>query len=238
VFLLGDDDRWVRYAAYQLVSKHRLGVEGGSERLAERARLLHDAALRSGRPDWELGAAAARGDDFLLDALRRLGLILRGTGFPGERQPDYAALFPHPDERVSRELALLFGSERPAGCVEPLLAALEAEEDREQQIHYAYCLTMKSGVAPPLEWTDGQARRLLRWFDQAETWSGGLSFGGYLAAMRARLAERFDGEARLRLALTAPKKERLGLRSVAQLASGLAEEQVDRLVPAIQYAWA
>ena len=238
VSLLDHDDRWVRFAALQLVRKHRLEVEG--ERLTPRAQLLYDGARYGGKPSWDLrphvAEGGAHGSDPLLGAVRGLQLALHSQSIDGA--PDYGALFPHPDRRVSREVALLFGIERPAGFVEPLLSALEAEEDGAQQIHYAYCLTAEGGLGPPAEWTMSQARRLLRWFDEAESRGGGLSYRGYLVAMRARLLERFEPEARVELALTAPKPERLGLLSAAQIASGLAADQVDRLVPALQYAWA
>ena len=227
-------DPWIRFAAYQVVRKHGLRPEGGLEAVAPPARFLLAAALAEGQPVW--GPGPTLSDDETLDFLRCQQILWRSAEAGGA--PDYSELFPHRDRRVSRELALLFGVERPEGWLEPVLAALEAEPEREQQIHYALCLTAGGGDAPPTPWTDSQARRMLRWFDEAETWTGGASFGGYLADMRGRLVQGFDAERKLALALQAPKKERLGLRSVAHFASTLAPEEVDALVPAIQYGWA
>jgi putative heme-binding domain-containing protein len=232
---LESEDRWLAFAAYQVVRKHRLAPGGG---LSFRARALASAALSE--PEAAPALTGASGEDELLDALRARQILLFGAFEPEPRE--LLAAFPHRDARVSRELARLLGALQPPGWIEALLAALAAEPDRAQQIHYAYCLTMPYPARPetpaPPQWTDEQARALLRWLDTAETWSGGASFGGYLGAMRARLGARFDAAKKLELALQAPKKERLGLRSVAQFASELGAERADPLVPALQYAWA
>jgi putative heme-binding domain-containing protein len=235
---LGDADRNLRFAAYQVARKHRLAPDAA---LSFRAAALASAAALD--PDAARPLFDAGDDGELLDALRGREILLSAPERPAPG--DLVAAFPHRDARVSREIALLLAALQPPGWIEALLGALAGESDRTQQIHYAYCLTQPPAAAPGGEtgapglgdWSEAQARQLFAWLDVAETWTGGASFGGYLAAMRARFAERFDGEARLALALEAPKKERLGLRSVAHFAAGLEVEQVERLIPAIQYAW-
>jgi putative heme-binding domain-containing protein len=92
------------------------------------------------------------------------------------------ALFPHKDAMANRELANLLTHLRRTNLLgtpvhAKLLAALGASSgDREQQIHYFYCLRfLKEG------WTPAQRAALADWYEQTRNWSGGNSFSGFLA---------------------------------------------------------
>ncbi|MCE9595982.1 MAG: DUF1080 domain-containing protein [Planctomycetes bacterium] len=161
-------------------------------------------------------------------ALEELGAHakLQGTGVDWDAS--LLAAFPHADSRVSTLLASVLAARDVEGAREALLAELGTEPRREQQIHYARCL-----VECVRGWTHDDARRLFAWFDVADGWSGGASFGGYLEAMRSRFASRFDDAERLALAREAP----LGGRTLAHFAREVAPESVEALVPALKYAW-
>ena len=58
-----------------------------------------------------------------------------------------------------------------------MLAALEASKgDKQQQIHYFYCLRLLADG-----WTPEQHARLAAWFDSTQNWNGGSSYRGFLA---------------------------------------------------------
>ncbi len=219
--LLGHDDRWVRYAAMRVQRRHGTC----SDPDGPRARIQHRIAARGG-DGAPLPGREVVDPELLLE-------LLRAEQLSGPEHEASPSRFPHPDRRVSRELAALLAASGPEGAVERLLEALEAEDDRAQQIHYAYCL---SAIGDG--WTDADLRRVFAWFDRAETWTGGLSFAGYLAAMRARITGLLSQEEKVDLALKAPKRARLGLRTVVAFLRAVDADGLERLVPAMQYAWA
>jgi putative heme-binding domain-containing protein len=89
--------------------------------------------------------------------------------------------FPHDDKLVNRELAILLTHFRRTRVLESavggkLLAAIEASKgDRQQQIHYFYCLRLLHDG-----WTKEQKSALAQWYESTRTWSGGASFTGFL----------------------------------------------------------
>jgi putative heme-binding domain-containing protein len=94
----------------------------------------------------------------------------------------YFELFPQKDWRINRELAIALAHCRKEGILErPVHAALLKDllankDDRQQQIHYFYCLRfLHEG------WTSAEKEQLIAWFDTAKTWSApGYSFKGFL----------------------------------------------------------
>src|SRR5262245_28372060 len=82
---------------------------------------------------------------------------------------------------VNRELAILLTHFRRTKVLEgpvhtALLEALQASKgDREQQIHYFYCLRLLHEG-----WTAEQKQALAAWYDSTRDWRGGASFGGFL----------------------------------------------------------
>jgi putative heme-binding domain-containing protein len=123
--------------------------------------------------------------------------------------------FPDADRPAARECATLLAYWNPAGTVDRLLAALEAETDREQAIHYAFCLC---AIREP--WSLDHARKLLSWFDASSRWSGGASFDGYLEAMRMRVLPHFDAKIRSAIA----REGKLGAVALAALVGGSAPD--------------
>ena len=101
-------------------------------------------------------------------------------------------VFPHSDYRVNRELAILLTHFGRTGAltapVQPkLMAALKASAgDRQQQIHYFYCMRLlKDG------WMSEQKADLLAWFDATQNWNGGASFKGFLENILRDLSRAF-----------------------------------------------
>jgi putative heme-binding domain-containing protein len=90
-------------------------------------------------------------------------------------------LFPHEDKLVNRELAIVLTHFGRTGVLTSavgakLLAAIEASTgDKQQQIHYFYCLRLL-----PDGWTKEQKASLARWYESTRTWGGGASYSGFL----------------------------------------------------------
>src|SRR5260370_20338133 len=90
-------------------------------------------------------------------------------------------LFPNPDGRANRDLAILLTDFRREGLLGAqvngkLLDALQASKgDRQQQIHYFYCLRLI-----PDGWTPEQKSALAAWYSGTQTWHGGHSFTPFL----------------------------------------------------------
>lgn len=121
----------------------------------------------------------------LLDYLRvcQLALIHGGKPTDDVRKlgPRFEKLFPHSDPHVNRELAILLVHFQREGLLEKpiqtaLLAAMNTADDRQQQIHYAYCLRLLTEG-----WTPENATAMAAWYDSTRDWKGGNSFAGFLA---------------------------------------------------------
>ncbi len=122
----------------------------------------------------------------LLNYLRCVELALIHTTVRGDPARGVAAdvleEFPHKDSRVNRELAIILtelGRSKilgPGEVVEKLVAALEkAAGDKQQQIHYFYCLRLlKEG------WKPEQKKAVAEWYDSTKSWTGGFSYTPFL----------------------------------------------------------
>jgi putative heme-binding domain-containing protein len=105
---------------------------------------------------------------------------------------DLLGMFPHPDARVNRELAILLAALRREKVLdepvhEKLLSALLADtKDRQQQVHYFYCLRLLHDG-----WTADQKQKLLAWYESTRTWKGGHSFAPFLENMLRDLSPAF-----------------------------------------------
>jgi len=224
---LGDGDRWVRYAARRVLEQEqpeglarRVLVEEDPVRLVEGAFLIARARV----PGVSADALLRRLEGLLGDrereaeALRAIEVVLLRLGEPSaEARARLAARVlerftgsgtPPPDPRALRELALLLARLAPERAIDPLLAAIGAEADREQAIHYAFCLSSIQGG-----FTTSTAGDALRWFERARSWAGGASFAGYLSAMRESLASHLEAEVIAGVAAAEPT----GLRTLAFL---------------------
>jgi len=89
--------------------------------------------------------------------------------------------FPARDSKVNRELAILLTHGARSGWTdlsvhEKLLTELSrSSNDRQQQIHYFYCLRLLHQG-----WSPEQKRKLLTWYEHTRTWTGGHSFTPFL----------------------------------------------------------
>jgi putative membrane-bound dehydrogenase-like protein len=107
------------------------------------------------------------------------------------------SMFPSPDWRVNRELAILLQDlHREKVLDEPvhtkLLDALLAEaKDRQQQIYLFYCLRFLHDG-----WTAEQKQKLLAWYETTRGWKGGHSFTPFLENILRDLSPAFTAEDR------------------------------------------
>jgi putative heme-binding domain-containing protein len=136
-----------------------------------------------------------------LQYLRTLQLALVHT--PADKRPGSARgialeceeLFPTKDFRVNRELALvLTGFQRDNvlaaddGATGKIIKALlEAKEDREQQIHYFYCLRFLHDG-----WKPEEKKAIADWYEATRDWKGGNSFNGFLANIFKEVLGAYD----------------------------------------------
>lgn len=94
---------------------------------------------------------------------------------------DCLKLFPQSDKYVTRELAILLAhfsrtNVLTLGICSKLMSALkESKDDRQQQIHYFYCLRVIK-----TDWKEEDKRDLLDWYENTKTWTGGASYAGFL----------------------------------------------------------
>jgi putative heme-binding domain-containing protein len=251
---LDSPDRWLRWSARR--SLEQLRDPALAEQLlktrAERSELegllmLARGPLAPGRGD-ELvargllmlrgpfasaGGIELPGPEWTLGVLRALELGLLRHGEPSAQLRERLAAelcerFPSDDARISRELGILMAHlEQPRALAE-LLDALESEPAREQQIHYALCLH-----AMPGPWSLADRCRLLAWFERADSWTGGLSFAGYLAAMRARFVANMSDADCLALA----RQSGAGPHTLALFMKRLGPQVAASLVPELRAAW-
>ncbi len=207
--LLGDPDRFIRFAA-------RVAIEHG--RIEELEKLT--SALTQPQPrllveSWLAIVRASRLDerrqqdllqteitiletpldpDLRADLLR----VIELTYLLGPRKADAAAsarlrpillgLFSTTvDNPANREAARLLAYLDEPRAVGPILEHQANVSDRKAQIHDAYCLrAMKEG------WTEASKQRLWSWYQTAGTWEGGYSYRGYLDRMIQQLIGRLD----------------------------------------------
>lgn len=197
--LLKDPDRWVRYAARQVLRRvnrnlwrdeafkleHFPEATEGLLALVQTSQGSNDIPFLLERQLELLKDRPA--DEELIGLLRAVHLtMIQDQGV------DYSKIyrrmgelllqrFPSAHQDLNRELALTFAHLQTAGAVEKILAQLQDPAlSREQQIHYAYCLRLMRQ-----EWGEPQREDFIRWFEktQEERWKGGASFLGFLENM-------------------------------------------------------
>ncbi len=135
---------------------------------------------------------------------------------------DLLGMFPHPDGRVNRELAILLTDLRRERVLdEPvhskLLAALFADtNDRQQQIYYFYCLRLLHD-----SWSAAEKQQLLAWYESTRTWKGGHSFTPFLENILRDLAPVFRSQDR---AAVFAKVEQMPLTAIFLLRAAKPEQ--------------
>ncbi len=196
--LLAHSDRFVRYAARELLQRtpRNLWTEKALQEKNPRAAVEGLLAMvETVGGTWDMDRIMTReagllesklADEVLLGLLRVIQLsYIRNQDVQRHEISETVGRvllerFPASDWRLNRETARLLAYLQTPGAVEKILAALEREEDREQQIFYAYCLR-----AVPGDWTADGREAFVRWFEktQKEDWRGGFSFSGFLEAI-------------------------------------------------------
>ncbi len=196
--LLGEEDRFVRYAIREALK--RVNRNGWREEalaldeypqateallaLVQTAENTHDIPFLLQR---ELELLRERPSDAeLLGLLRVIELTLLQDA--GVEYPQYGEIgelllerFPTVSASLNRELARVLAYLQTPGAIGEILAELLApKSDQEQQIFYAYTLSAFSGG-----WEDQQEESLIGWFEsvRAEEWKGGAAFTGYLGSI-------------------------------------------------------
>ena len=171
----------------------RRDADRSAPRLAAARQLLLDGAANDAKNRANAAAKDAAkdvvGETTRLAALRALELLLIDPDTAkSPPAPDWFApllpLFPCGESRADREFSQLLAFGHPAGAAAKLFAAFTAEPSKQQQMAYLYSLRcVKEG------WPDDSRLEALRWLDhEMTTGSGGMSFEGYLRAIRDEIA--------------------------------------------------
>jgi putative heme-binding domain-containing protein len=201
------DDRFARFAAARALEAHGVTVAdaaGGGDARARAEVLVAAARLGLERADaedcargiaaaldaaWSAGTDAHAGEARRI-ALRALDLFLQDADAPPrdalrDTAEALLTLFPTGDADADAELALLLAHLAPAGAADALAAALAAEPSRAAGVHLLDCLRrIEDG------WSDAARSAVADWLARAAS-GGGLSFDGYLGAIRAELRAAF-----------------------------------------------
>src|SRR5262249_49584086 len=121
----------------------------------------------------------------LLDCLRRVEMALAPPApAPTPVKPIAARCFrqfPHAEWQANRELAILLTHFRLTGALNEsataklLDALLTSGNDRQQQIHYFYCLRLLHAG-----WNPANKKSVAAWYEGTKMWTGGHSFTPFL----------------------------------------------------------
>jgi putative heme-binding domain-containing protein len=182
-----------------------------------------------------LHRGAPRDDaEMLLAYLRTIQMALIHTSErPGSVRGialDCDELFPHKDWRVNRELAIVLTEFIRKGVLETsyhgklVKALLAAKDDRQQQIHFFYCLRLI-----PNGWSAEEKRDLAAWYDTTKTWAGGHSFTPFLENIFRETLAGFDAVDRKALLANGDKMPLVSL----VLAQRLQNDKQTELLPAL-----
>ncbi|HEX5786582.1 MAG TPA: HEAT repeat domain-containing protein, partial [Woeseiaceae bacterium] len=219
--LLADEDRFVRFAARELLVRTNrntwrdaaLALDRYPQVVEAHVALVHTATstydirsvLERQRALIEAGPTGPQ----LLLLLRPLHLAItadQGVDYSTLYTPigeALAARFPSGDASLDRELALSFGALRPAAALPKLVDALDSPGgERAPQIWYAYVLRQYAQG-----WTPELVRRVEGWFRRTrdEQWRGGVSFEGNLALLFEGFVNRQPEAERARLLAAVPE---------------------------------
>jgi putative heme-binding domain-containing protein len=201
--LLGQDDPFVRHAARLVLERMQPGAwvhklhgffagglgQKGHDQAAWQGIIALCRTNKAG-PYAEMIYACLRGwvpkeASGLLDYARTVQMAQIHAPLRSEAVRAIAAkcvnLFPHSDGRVNRELAILLAHFQRVGLLEhPVVGKLyralkDCKDDRQQAIHYFYCMRLlKEG------WSHEDKVDLAAWYDGTKSWQGGHSFTPFL----------------------------------------------------------
>ncbi len=242
--LLGEEDRFVRTAARLVLQRidpkkwrNKLNIGASDTAVREAIVALCKEGLVQGNElvilaalsRWRVSATTTKQE--ILDSIRVHQLVCCHPSYSSiEDVGDYFyKMFPHKDNFINRELAILLTHLRRTKVINSpvhakLLSALAASTgDREQQIHYFYCLRLLHDG-----WTKEQKDALADWFEQTRTWSGGNSFTPFLANIFRESLGVYDLESRKAILADGLRKPQTSLI----LAQRLAIDRQPELLPA------
>ena len=190
--MMAGPDRWLRFAARLALErvpteKWRdavLTADNPQVRVLGLLALhrLGNDSLPSGKAlDAELALLKGHWSDseLTIKTLRMVELtLLDGATGPTAEAIGHLLLakFPTGEKPIDREASRLLAVLQTPGAAEKIVAAMEAESDQAQRIHYAVTLRYLDAG-----WDVALKRRLLDWYEGTREWEGGASFAPYLA---------------------------------------------------------
>jgi putative heme-binding domain-containing protein len=208
---LGDNDRAIRFAA-RIAIEHS-GVDVARQAMAsassDLAKIHATVALaRVGQPSDRELALQTLGQmewdsltaDAQIDALRAFGLVaLRLGGVDGDLAKPFidrwSSKFPTGENRVDRELAQVLIYLQDESATSRIIQEMRSSPSQENQIHYAMALRdAQKG------WNETNQRDYFQWFNDMDTARGGMSFGGFLANIKAVAVKNLTPADKKRLA--------------------------------------
>ncbi|QDS92792.1 Cytochrome c [Roseimaritima multifibrata] len=215
---LSNADRQIRYAA-RIALEHQ-PVESWRNRLSDldspNAKMAAVVALaRTGeKSDSKLALQTLLSIDVdgldtagKLDLLRAYSLSFIRLGAPDEDQrakiiAGIDSHFPSSDPRLNREMALVLIYLNAPNAIDRVVDQLVGGPSQEDQIHYAFVLRdAKEG------WDEKNRKRYFRWFKNAASSRGGMSFGGFLENIRQAAISHLDDATKTSLGKILDKPE-------------------------------
>src|SRR5262249_54521049 len=99
-------------------------------------------------------------------------------------------------KQLKRELAILLTHFRRTKLIlwevhALLLEWMQKSKDRQEQIHYFYCLRLLHDG-----WTKEEKEALVTWYESTRTWNGGASYRGFLNNVFRDALTAFDDDDR------------------------------------------
>ncbi len=234
---LGDEDRFVRYAAREALLRvepdvwlGRLDFAAPPSHASLEALLalvfrpdFQDAAFVFGQLD--AYARAPVGEAQLGAYLRVLELALvraREAGLDAARGDDLGPLlagwFPTGRSEHDRKLERLLAYLAPPGATAALVANLSPERTQEDEIHTAYALR-----AIDTDWEESERQAIIAWFDRAWTFAGAASMVGYIEALWQQVLAKLPPEER---AAAVDRREAWLVSEAERIASLVGEEEL------------
>lgn len=210
--LLGDNDRFVRFAARRVLEKSPVylwidEVLNSNDLHVSASGML---ALLTLKPDTNtLGRIIVSQRHLLeqvtpshegyLDLVRTIQLSgLQDSSRAGSDWSGIGGLLlrhlSYGDSNINRELARTLAMLSEGEAVPKLIRLLRESESRKEQIHLALCL-----LYIPDGWNRESKHELLQWFNKSVQWDGGYSFSRYIRNFTRDFLQQLDRESQIAL---------------------------------------
>lgn len=204
---LGDDDRWIRYAARlalerQEVNWWKLRALAEKDVSCQLNALLALARVGPTNVQKDLFAAMSHLTwenlevDSILEMLRIYAIsFIRHASLDPATRSDLAiklgSRFPHRDVRVNQELGELLVYIDTPDVVEKILTRMEHAPSQQEQVHHALGL-----LHVEREWTSEHRQRLLSWLVRAQDFYGGKTVNATIDFIRDNFLETLEEDQR------------------------------------------